>query len=108
MERTGSRKYSVPRLASVRREDAARRAMPTSSSAGLVPRTHPGAGAEAPLWVSQSPWRAAGGNRVRLVSFGQDSVRGRSVPKFDRRMGEVAIGVLTAPKESIRYLFACQ
>src|SRR6516164_2116870 len=67
MDFTGRRKYSVPRLASLRGEDAARRAMPTSSVAGFSLRAGTGGGAEAPFRGSQLPWRAAWGNKVRLV-----------------------------------------
>src|SRR5271163_4093223 len=66
IERTGRRKYSVPRLASAQGEEAARRAMPTSSVAGFVLRSGTGVGAEASHPDSQVPWRAAVGNKVRL------------------------------------------
>src|ERR1700733_13821889 len=105
MDFTGSRKYSVPRLASAQGEDAARRAMPTSSVAGFVLRSGTGGGAEAPLGDSQLPWRAAGGNKVRLVCFASTGRR-RSVASLDRSMGEVAIGSLAAPADYIRLLFA--
>src|SRR5580692_8440673 len=98
MERTGSRKYSVPRLASARGEEAARRAMPTSSVAGFVLRLGVGGGAEASLADSQVPWRAAVGNNVRLVCFAR--FRGRSsVAGVARRMGKVAIDCLAARVE---------
>src|ERR1700756_3244410 len=95
MERTGRRKYSVPRLASARGEEAARRAMPTSSVAGFVLRLGAGGGAEASHGDSQVPWRAAVGKRVRLVCFAR--FRGRSsVAGVARRMGKVAIDCLAA------------
>ena len=80
--------------------------MPTSSVAGFVLRSGAGGGAEAPLGDSQSPWRAAWGNRVRLVCFVPDCVRRRSAAEFGRRMGEVAIGCLAAGAHLIRFLFA--
>src|SRR5271163_228571 len=91
----GSRKYSVPRLVSAQGEEAARRAMPTSSVAGFVLRLGAGGGAEASHGDSQVPWRAAVGNRVRLVCFAR--FRGRwSVAGVARRMGKVAIDCLAA------------
>src|SRR5271155_4547893 len=89
IERTGRRKYSVPRLASAQGEEAARRAMPTSSVAGFVLRSGTGGGAEAPLGDSQVPGRAAVGKRVRLVCF-VPSRRRRNAVGLARRMGEVA------------------
>src|ERR1700688_2443646 len=95
MERTGSRKYSVPRLESAQGEEAARRAMPTSSVAGFVLWLGARVGAEASLGDSHVPWRAAVGNRVRLVCFAR--FRGRwSVAGVARRMGKVAIDCLAA------------
>src|SRR5271155_3484447 len=86
---TGRRKYSVPRLASAQGEEAARRAMPTSSVAGFVLWLGARGGAEASLGDSHVPWRAAVGNKVRLVCFAR--FRGRwSVAGVARRMGEVA------------------
>src|ERR1700733_2279430 len=105
MDFTGSRKYSVPRLASAQGEDAARRAMPTSSVAGFVLRSGTGGGAEAPLGDSQLPWRAAWGNKVRLVCFAPAGRR-RSVAGLERSRGEVAIGTPAARTEFFRFLFA--
>src|SRR5271170_5958290 len=60
IERAGSRKYSVPRLASARGEEDARRAMPTRSGSG------PGGGrAPGPL----SRWSGTLGNRVGVEIF---------------------------------------
>src|ERR1700691_6227791 len=95
MDRTGSRKYSVPRLASAQGEDAARRAMPTRSAAGVVPWLGARGGAEASHGDSHVPRRAAGGKRVRLVCFAR--FRGRwSVAGVARRMGKLAIDCLAA------------
>src|ERR1700675_591969 len=95
MDLTGSRKYSAPRFASARGEEAARRALPTSSVAGFVLRLGDGGGAEASHGDSQVPWRAAVGKRVRLVCFAR--FRGRcSVAGVPRRMGKVAIDFLAA------------
>jgi hypothetical protein len=105
---TGRRKYSVPRLASAQGEEAARRAMPTSSVAGFSLRSSAGGGAEAPLGDSQLPWRAAWGNRVRLVCLERASGRRRSVAGFGRSMGEVAIAASPHEQNRIRLLFACQ
>src|ERR1700733_15301527 len=105
MDLTGRTKYSVPRLTSARGEDAASRAMPTSSVAGFVLRSGTGGGAEAPLGRSQLPWRAAGGKKGRLVCFAYTG-RSGSIACLDRSMGEVAIGILAARAEFIRLLFA--
>src|ERR1700685_2501763 len=95
MERTGSRKYSVPRLESAQGEEAARRAMPTSSVAGFVLWLGARGGAEASHRGSRVPWRGAVGKRVRLVCFAR--LRGRwSVAGVARRMGKVAIDCLAA------------
>src|ERR1700689_1951903 len=95
MERTGSRKYSVPRLESAQGEEAARRSMPTSSVAVFVLWLGPRGGAEASHGDSRVPWRAAVGKRVRLVCFAR--FRGRwSVAGVARRMGKVAIDCLAA------------
>src|SRR5271155_4696177 len=64
--------------------------MPTSSVAGFVLWLGARGGAEASLGDSRVPWRAAVGNKVRLVCFAR--FRGRwSVAGVARRMGEVAI-----------------
>src|SRR5580692_12885718 len=100
MDRTGRRKYSVPRLASARGEEAARRAMPTSCVLGFVLPSGTGGGAEASYKGSQVPWRAAVGNKVRLVSIAR--FRGRvSVLGVARRIGEVAIDCLAAQKSTL-------
>src|SRR5208282_1983491 len=105
IERTGSRKYSVPRLASARGEEAARRAMPTSSAAGFELQVGSGVGVEAAQAISEPPWQAAEGNRVRLVCF----------KRFDRivedagaagSVGNVAIVTSPHGRDSIRFLFA--
>jgi hypothetical protein len=93
-------------LASAQGEEAARRAMPTSSVAGFSLRSATGGGAEAPLGGSQLPWRAAWGNRVRLACFARDSGWRRSVRGFGRSMGEVAIAASLHGKDHIRLLFA--
>src|SRR5690348_3162553 len=105
MDFTGRRKYSVPRFASARGEEAARRAMPTSSVAGFLLRSGTGGGAEASLGDSQLPWRAAVGKSVRLVCFGFPGWR-RSVAGVGRRVGEVAIVDLAARSQYIRLVFA--
>src|SRR5271169_5103230 len=69
--------------------------MPTSSVAGFVLRLGAGGGAEASHGDSQVPWRAAVGNRVRLVCFARFPGRW-SVPDVARRMGKVAIDCLAA------------
>jgi len=79
--------------------------MPTSSVAGFTLRAGTGGGAEAPFGDSQSPWRAAWGNKVRLVCFDRTGRR-RSVAGLGGRMGEVAIGSLAARVEYIRFSFA--
>src|SRR5271156_3981693 len=69
--------------------------MPTSSVAGFVLWLGAGGGAEASHGDSQVPWRAAVGNRVRLVCFAR--FRGRwSVAGIARRMGKMAIDCLAA------------
>src|SRR5271167_518603 len=90
MDRTGKRKYSVPRLASARGEEEARRAMPASSVAGFPFRQGAGGGGEALLGISQLPWRAAVGNRVRVARSARVGWR-RSAGGLARSMGEVAI-----------------
>jgi hypothetical protein len=100
IDRTGSRKYSVPRLASARGEEAARRAMPTSWVLGFVLPSGTGGGAEAGYKGSQVPWRAAVGNKVRLVPFARFRIR-VSGPGDARRMGEVAIVCLAAQEKTI-------
>src|SRR5260370_39623289 len=60
IERTGKRKYSVPRLASARGEEKARRAMPTRSG------TDPG-GSRAPGPLSR--WFGTSGNKVGVGSL---------------------------------------
>src|SRR5271170_1535507 len=95
MDLTGRRKYSVPRLAWARGEDAARRAMPTSSVAGSRLRSETGGGVGVPPGSSQLPRRAAVGNSVRLVCFAR-AVRRRSVFGLGRSMGYVAIDRLAA------------
>src|SRR5277367_1468564 len=69
--------------------------MPTSSVAGFVLWLGARGGAEAAHGDSHVPWRAAVGNRVRLVCFAR--FRGRwSVAGVARRMGKVAIDCLAA------------
>jgi hypothetical protein len=79
--------------------------MPTSSAAGFELRWGAGVGVEAALAISEPPWQAAVGNKVRLVCS----------ERFDRilegaggagRVCRVAIGNLAAPGEYIRLLFA--
>src|SRR5580698_4571183 len=60
MDLTGSRKYSVPRLASASGEEKARRAMPTRSGAGPG-----GSRASGPL----SRWVGTSGNKVGVGSL---------------------------------------
>src|SRR5467141_793826 len=60
IERTGKRKYSVPRLASARGEEEARRAMPTRSG-----RDPGGSRASGPV----SRWIGTSGKRVGVESF---------------------------------------
>ena len=100
IDRTGSRKYSIPRLASARGEEAARRAMPTSCVPGFVLPSGTGGGAEASYMGSQVPWRAAVGNKVRLVCFARFRKR-VSVAGVERSMGEVAIDCLAAQGRTI-------
>jgi hypothetical protein len=98
-------KYSVPLLVSAQGEEAARRAMPTSSAAGFVPRLGAGVGAEALQALSSLPWRAAWGNKERLVSLDRTGrIRERSAA--GRRVFVVAIESLAAPGHTIRLLFA--
>jgi hypothetical protein len=79
--------------------------MPTSSAAGFVPRLGTGVGAEAPQALSSLPWRAAWGNKERLVCFVRtERIRERSTA--GRRVFVVAIESLAAPAHSIRLLFA--
>ena len=79
--------------------------MPTSSTAGFLLRSGSGGGQEAPPVDSQLPWRAAVGNRVRLV-WGERRVRGSISFGAVRIAEEVAIGRLALRPHYIRFLFA--
>src|SRR5579863_4957311 len=95
MDRTGSRKYSVPRLASARGEEDARRAMPTRSGADPG-----GSRVSGPL----SRWFGTSGNKVGVGSLPR--LRGVFLPKgrFSEAAGiefAVAITRLGKHEESI-------
>src|SRR5579863_2503444 len=82
MDFTGRRKYSVPRLASARGEDWARRAMPTRSGAGPG-----GSRASGPL----SRGVGTSGNKVGVVSL----LRARATFLRKGRLSE-AVGSVVA------------
>ena len=69
IERTGRTKYSVPHFCRARGEEAARRAMPTSPSAGFTSRLLAGMGEEAPHGACFVPPKAAAEKRVSGAGF---------------------------------------
>src|SRR5260370_37111343 len=95
MERTGSRYYSAPRLASARGEEAARRAMPTRSGSGPGGGRAPG---PVSLWSGTLGKREGGGSfrrRRRTVRFREaaGSVGALVIARLARHAGIISLFV---------------
>src|SRR5579863_10381854 len=100
MDFTGRRKYSVPRLASARGEEKARRAMPTRSGADPG-----GSRASGPL----SRWFGTSGNKVGVGSLPQPRRALLRKAKFSGAVGiEVAVAITRLAKHDASIsLFVC-
>src|SRR5580693_4721328 len=95
MDLTGSRKYSVPRLASASGEEKARRAMPVRSGAGPG-----GSRASGPL----SPWIGTSGNKVGVGSLLRPRRALLGKGKVSEAVGiEVAVGITRLGKHEGEY-----
>src|SRR5579872_252462 len=99
MDFTGSRKYSVPRLASASGEERARRAMPTRSGAGPG-----GSRASGPL----SCWFRTSGNKVGVRSLPRLRRDFLREERFSVDVGiELAVAITRLGKHGMEYFAFC-